>query len=134
ATIRDNRATGRGRTLREIAALPMDPIGSLNRLVRGQWRARGVNPPGHDPGSYVFRIGGGARFAKGLMADSGVGRMGAMLVDLLYGDPFATEYRSPFDVFGVRLMLSSNVVFSSLCYECRVYSRYCINRLVHTGP
>jgi len=45
ATIRDNRATGRGRTLREIAALPMDPIGSLNRLVRGEWRARGVNPP-----------------------------------------------------------------------------------------
>src|SRR6266478_997005 len=71
ATIRDNRATGRGRTLREIAALPRDPIGSLNRLVRGQWRARGVNPPEHDPGSYVFRIGVGARFAKGLIADSG---------------------------------------------------------------
>ncbi len=121
ATIRDNRATGRGRTLREIAALPLDPIGSLNRLVRGQWRARGVNPPEHDPGSYVFRIGGGARFAKGLMADSGVGRMGAMLVDLLYGDPFATEYRSPFDVFGVRLMLSSNGGFSSLRASGRVY-------------
>src|SRR5207249_436623 len=88
ATIRDNRATGRGRTLREIAALPMDPIGSLNRLVRGQWRARGVNPPEHDPGSYVFRIGGGARFAKGLMADSGVRRVGAQLGGLLYGGAF----------------------------------------------
>src|SRR5438876_332363 len=101
ATIRDNRATGRGRTLRELAALPMDPIGSLNRLVRGQWRARGANPPEHDPGSYVLRIGAGARFAKGLIADSGAARMGAMLVDLLYGDPFTTEYRSPFDQFGV---------------------------------
>ncbi len=121
ATIRDNGATGRGRTLRELAALPMDPIGSLNRLARGQWRARGVNPPEHDPGSYVFRIGVGARFAKGLIADSGAARMGAMLVDLLYGDPFATEYRSPFDVFGVRLMLSSNGGFSSLRASGRIY-------------
>src|SRR5438445_9170193 len=86
-------------------SLPMDPIGSLNRLVRGEWRARGVNPPEHDPGPYMFRIGAGARFAKGLMADSGAASMGAVLVDLLYGDPFATEYRSPFDVFGVRLIL-----------------------------
>ena len=51
---------------------------------------------------------------QGLIADSGAARMGAMLVDLLYGDPFTTEYRSPFDQFGVRLMLSSNGGFSSL--------------------
>ncbi len=121
ATIRDNRATGRGRILREIAALPMDPIGSLNRLARGQWRARGANPPEHDPGSYVFRIGVGARFARGLIADSGAARMGAMLVDLLYGDPFTTPYRSPFDQFGVRLMLSSNGGFSSLRASGRIY-------------
>src|SRR6185437_11275083 len=99
----------------------MYPIGSLNRLVRGQWRARGVNPPEHNPGSYVFRIGGGVRVAKRLIADSTSARTGAMLVDLLYGDPFATEYRSPFDVFGVRLMLSSNGGFSSLRASGRVY-------------
>src|SRR5258706_9222649 len=76
ATIRDNGATGRGRTLRELAALPMDPIGSLNRLVRGQWRAPGVNSPRPGPGSYAFRIGGRGRLAGGLMADSGGGRVG----------------------------------------------------------
>src|SRR5258707_4375400 len=112
ATIRDNRARGRGRILREIAALPMDPIGSLNRLVRGQWRARGGNPPEHYPGSYVFRIGVGARFAQGLIADSGAARMGAMLVDLLCGDPVATDDLRPFDVFGVRLLLRFHPGFS----------------------
>src|SRR3977135_3572222 len=90
ATIRDNGASGRGRTLRELAALPMDPIGSLNRLVRGQWRTLGGNPAEPNPGSFMFRIGAGARFAKGLIADSGAARMGAVLVDLLYGDPFVT--------------------------------------------
>src|SRR5258705_10373567 len=88
ATIRDNRATGRGRILREIAALPMDPIGSLNRLARGQWRARGANPPEQDPGLYVFRLRAGARFAWGVFADSAAPRMGGMLVAQLSWDPF----------------------------------------------
>ncbi|MBK7925511.1 MAG: DUF3943 domain-containing protein [Gemmatimonadetes bacterium] len=35
ASIRDNQARGGGRILREIAALPLDPMGGLNRLVRG---------------------------------------------------------------------------------------------------
>src|SRR5258705_1650808 len=68
ATIRDNRATGRGRILREIAALPMDPIGSLNRLVRGQWRARGAKSPGDEPGSIAFCYGRRGGFAGGVVA------------------------------------------------------------------
>ncbi|MGE5802439.1 MAG: DUF3943 domain-containing protein, partial [Gemmatimonadota bacterium] len=69
ATIRDNRATGFNRTIREIGALPIDPIGGFNRLVRGQWKGLGPNPPEHDPGAYVLRLGGGIRFAKRLNAD-----------------------------------------------------------------
>src|SRR6266516_8173142 len=121
ATIRDNGARGRGRTLRELAALPMDPIGGLNRLIRGQWKARGPNPSEHDPGNYVLRVGAGARFAKGLIADSGITSMGALFVDLLYGDPFAQEYKNPFDVFGVRLILSSHGGFNALRASGRLY-------------
>jgi hypothetical protein len=121
ATIRDNGARGRGRTMRELAALPFDPIGGFNRLIRGQWRARGPNPPEHDPGSYVLRIGGGLRFAKGLIADSSTS-MGTLLIDLLYGDPFATEYKDPFDVFGVRLVVNSNGGFNALRASGRLYS------------
>ncbi len=35
ATIRNNEHAGGSRTLRELAALPFDPVGGLNRLVRG---------------------------------------------------------------------------------------------------
>ena len=121
STIRDNRKAGRGRTMRELAALPFDPIGGLNRLVRGDWRARGPNPVEHDPGAYVLRVGGGLRFAKGLVSDSGIARMGSVLVDLLYGDQFAEQYHSPFDVFGVRLMLSSNGGINVLRGSGRLY-------------
>ena len=106
ATIRDNGARGSGRTWKEIASLPLDPIGGLNRLVRGQWGAVGPNPPEHDPGSYMLRLGGGLRFAQGWTSDSGTAQLAALIVDLLYGDPFAQEYRDPFDVFGLRLIVS----------------------------
>jgi len=121
STIRDNQASGRSRTMRELAALPLDPIGGLNRLVRGEWKARGPNPSEHDPGAYVLRVGGGLRFARGLVSDSGIARMGSVVVDLLYGDQFAREYRSPFDVFGVRLMLSTNGGISVLRGSGRLY-------------
>jgi hypothetical protein len=122
ATIRDNRARGRSRTMRELAALPLDPIGSLNRLVHGQWKSVGPNPPEHDPGPYVLRIGGGVRFAKALVADSGALSMGALQVDLLYGDQVAQDYRSPFDVFGVRLILSAKGGFNVLRASGRLYA------------
>ncbi len=107
ATIRDNRRTGLNRTIREISALPIDPIGGFNRILRGQWRGLGPNPPEHDPGAYVLRLGGGIRFAKRLNADSGFWSMGTFLLDLLYGDQVGQEYKAPFDVFNVRLLITS---------------------------
>jgi hypothetical protein len=122
ATIRDNRARGGARIRRELAALPMDPIGGLNRLLRGQWKAIGPNPPEHDPGDYVLRLGGGLRMNKGWISDSGVTSMGAFVVDLFYGDPFTQEYRQPFDVFGARLILTSGSgSFNALRASGRLY-------------
>jgi hypothetical protein len=121
ASIRDNTARGRPRTLRELAALPMDPIGGLNRILRGQWKGTGPNPPEHDPGSYVLRVGAGLRFAEGLVSDSGIAKMGAVVIDLLYGDQFGQEYKSPFDVFGARLVLSPNGGFQTLRASGRLY-------------
>lgn len=121
ASIRDNTARGRPRTLRELAALPMDPIGGLNRILRGQWKGTGPNPPEHDPGSYVLRVGAGLRFAEGLVSDSGIAKMGAVVIDLLYGDQFGQEHKSPFDVFGARLVLSPNGGFQTLRASGRLY-------------
>ncbi len=58
ATIRDNRATGMSRFMREVAALPVDPIGGVNRVVRGEWTARGPNPPDDKPTNFVLPVGG----------------------------------------------------------------------------
>ena len=122
STIRDNGARGPSRTLREIAALPFDPIGGLNRLLCGQWKAVGINPREHDPAAYVLRVGAGARFAKGLVNDS-VASMGAVVVDLLYGDQFAGAYRTPFDVFNARLIVSSKGGLNALRVSGRLYGR-----------
>ncbi len=122
STIRNNQSRGRSRTLKELAALPFDPIGSFNRLVRGEWKAIGPNPPEHDPGSYMLRLGAGVRYAKQLVADSGLNSIGAFQLDFLYGDQVAQEYRAPFDVFGVRLILSSNGGFNVLRASGRLYA------------
>lgn len=121
ATIRDNQARGAARTWREIAALPFDPIAGLNRLARGQWRARFPNPPEHNPEAFVLRVHGGVRFAEGLEVDS-IARIGAVVIDLLYGDQFARQYSRPFDVFGVRAVLSSAGVFNALRASGRLFS------------
>ncbi|MFN2570168.1 MAG: DUF3943 domain-containing protein [Gemmatimonadales bacterium] len=122
ATIRDNGARGAKRTFRELAALPLDPVGSLNRLLRGEWKGTGRNPAEHDPAAYVFLLGAGARFAKGLMRDS-IASMGAIVVDLLYGDQFAGEYKQPFDVFNVRLIMSSHTGLNAFRASGRLYGR-----------
>ena len=59
SSLRDNKDRGISRIMREISALPFDPMGGLNRLVRGQWTAIGANPPEHDPESYAVSAGGG---------------------------------------------------------------------------
>lgn len=131
ASIRDNQATGRARTGRELLALPFDPIGSLNRLARGQWRERFANPPEHDAGSFVFRLHAGLRFAEGLEADS-VARLGALVVDLIYGDPFRKPDGRPFNVFGVRALLSTGGGFNALRGTGRLWGRELTGDDAHT--
>jgi hypothetical protein len=121
ATIRDNRAGGVTRIMREIGALPLDPVGGFNRLLRGQWSERGPNPPEHAPKDYVLRLGGGLRFAKRLIDDSGSVSMSTFLLDLLYGDQVGQEFTKPFDVFNVRVLLSSYGGLNALRASGRLY-------------
>lgn len=109
ASVRDNTTTGRERVLREVAALPFDPIAAFNRMVRGEWRRQGDNPPEHEPGGYLLRVSTGARFA----ADSGfvdqvntTTSSSMIIVDLTFGDPFLKPYEQPFDVLDVRMQVS----------------------------
>lgn len=109
ANIRDNGATGSARTWREIAALPFDPVGGLNRLIRGEWAQTGPNPPEHRRGALTLR----ARVGFRVVADSGfvddddtVSGSPTFQADLKYGDAFRTPYEAPFDVFFVRVQVS----------------------------
>ena len=106
ASIRDNHARGSGRFGREAAALVVDPVGGLNRLLNGEWSRVGPNPPEHDPGAFFFRFHVGGRF----VGDSGSLRhasgAGTVITDLSYGDPFVRSFERPFDNFAVRLQLT----------------------------
>lgn len=120
ASIRNNEARGSARTWREIAALPLDPMGGINRLFRGEWRERKPNPPEHNPEAFILRVGGGVRFAA--ENDSGdVATLGSVVIDLVYGDPFR-PYRSPFDVFGMRAIVSEGGGLSIVRVAGRLYA------------
>ncbi len=104
ATIRDEQARGAGRLTREIVALGLDPVGGLNRLIRGEWRRVGPNPPEHDPSAFFYGATVGVRH---LSSDAGAGTNGpSVSLDLGYGDPFTRPYRDPFDVFAMHLQVS----------------------------
>jgi Domain of unknown function (DUF3943) len=109
ASIRDNGATGTARVSREIAALPFDPITGLNRLVRGDWKRTGANPPEHTPEGYLLRISAGARVVEDsgfIDRESSTSGSASLVVDLDYGDPFSKPYETAFDVIEVRMQLS----------------------------
>ena len=127
ASIRDNTRHGAARTWREMGALPFDPIGGLNRLLRGEWTRHEANPPEHDPGAYVFRVQAGARYTDGRLPGTPTSLVG-VVVDLRYGNPFLRPYRAPFDVFGVRAILSSPGGLDVLRASGRLFAKD-LNRL-----
>jgi hypothetical protein len=102
----DEEVEGGERIARELAALAINPVGGLNRLVRGQWTRRGVNPEGRLPESYLV----GAKLGGRRVEESGSPPRGTtsptVLVDVAWGDAFDTEYSGPFDVFDVRAQVS----------------------------
>ena len=104
ATIRNNENGGSGRTLRELAALPFDPVGGLNRLVRGEWSRRGPNPSEHNPVGTVLRVGGGIGRVRG--PDQPTSTSSILFADLKYGDAYVDTLRKPFDAFSARILLA----------------------------
>ena len=106
SSIRDERKTGGARRFREIAAIPFDPVGALNRGLRGQWTKIGENSAVHDPQSYVFRLASGFRATVDTGEVEDVLKSGTIVADLQVGDIFERRFESPYDVFSVRAQLS----------------------------
>ena len=110
ATIRDNQADGGGRVLREVAALPFDPVGSVNRLFRGEWTRIGPNPSEHNPVGTVLRMGGGAGIVRAPNTSitdlKGAELSSIVFADVKYGDSYVDTLRKPFDAFSMQLLLA----------------------------
>ncbi len=105
ALVRDDRRRGAGRAFREMAALPLDPVGTVHRWLGGGFSRVGPNPADRHPGSLGLVVQAGGRSAD----DSGSARTTttpSILVDLAYGDPYRRPYDRPFDVFTVRMQVS----------------------------
>lgn len=125
-SIRNNRAHGSGRILREIAAMPWDPVGGINRLVRGEWSKQFDNPDEHRPQAFVLRTSTGVRITddpEGEQGNDDLQYSGTLVTDFLYGDPFTTPYAEPFDVFAVRLQVSTKGSVNVLRASGRLFGR-----------
>jgi len=105
ALVRDNQARGAARLFRELAAIPLDPVGSIKRLISGGFSRVSPNPADRDPEALSLQLQTGARLA----VDSGIagGRViaGSIVAEIAYGDPFGKPYEKPFDVFRARLQI-----------------------------
>ena len=110
ATIRNNEIGGKPRVLRELAALPFDPVGSVNRLLGGEWGRTAPNPSEHNPVATVLQAGGGAGIVRGpgslLSSLKGAKFSSILFADLKYGDSYVDSLRKPFDAFSARILLA----------------------------
>lgn len=106
ALVLDEEAQGSERIGREVAALVINPLGGLNRLVRGQWTRRGTNPVDRLPESYSFSAKLGGRRVQETLPGKPPQSSPTLLVDISLGDVFETEPRAPFDVVEFRAQMS----------------------------
>jgi hypothetical protein len=117
--IRDPRATGRSRLLKEIAATVIDPVTGINRFISGDSsRVSGK------PADMVPETLGGFASAGVLWQGSNTRAFEAdgdpfLEMDLRYGDSAKGRSRTPYDAFAVRLRFGGGSAFS----EARVRGR-----------
>jgi hypothetical protein len=108
--ILDNTKSGKKRLLREIAALPVNPIGQFNRFVSG--RATTVQGNPDDP--YEWRppnltlqlAVGGRVIGEGESITQNTNYYGFVEFDALYGSAFENERHKPFDRFDTAMQLN----------------------------
>lgn len=101
----DNTATGAGRTWREIGSLVLNPIGGVNRAVRGEWGEISANPPEWRPSAVLGLLDVGYRnitqSVPGSPDEIGETQLNASFL-LSYGDPVQDLGKTPFSYFAIR--------------------------------
>ena len=95
--ILDDSAAGRERFWREAAALAVNPVRGVNRVLRGQVRARGAVLPGASP-AVSITAGLGAR-ALSASGSEGPAAGTQAYIGIEYGESFDVQGNKPYDWF-----------------------------------
>jgi hypothetical protein len=122
ALVLDNTATD-GRNAREVAAMLIDPVGGFFRVIHGQWRKVGENPPDRRPDVLRLNLHTGAlwRGAGGTLDQARA--FPYVELDFDYGDLIRTPGRNPFDAFQSRFVVGGGKGVSELIVMGRVYGK-----------
>ena len=129
ALVRDNRARGAERILREVAAAPLDPVGTIRRLLAGDFTRVTADSSARVPGALTLQLEGGARLAVDSGPDHRRSLASTLVAELDYGDPFTTRYAEPFDVFTARLLIGAGAYpVNELRVAGRLFSHEFTNR------
>ena len=102
--LRDNRATGVERFLRELSGAIVDPMGGFNRLVHGELNRQYANPDERFPSRFSVVADLGYRHVGAGASDP---NQGILSLSAVYGDAFAGEIRKPFDTFWLEADVST---------------------------
>ena len=101
--ILDNTKSGKRRTWREIAAVPVNPVRQFNRFLSGDAsRVQGNPEDPYDwrPPHLALQLNAGARvIGQGDSISENTNYYGFLEFDVLFGSPFENERRKPFDRF-----------------------------------
>jgi hypothetical protein len=117
--VRDTKATGRSRLLKEIAATAIDPVTGLNRFMSDDSSRVSDKPPDMVPTKLSAVTSAGVLW-QGTNSNAFSGNGDPFLeTDVLYGEPTEGRSRTPYDAFGVRLQFGGGGVFT----EARVRGR-----------
>ena len=105
----DNEATGKERVWREIGAAMLNPVGGLNRLLRGETHKVTANPTNWHPSAILGVLDFGYRRTAQSIG-TGVIEPGSnqwnLSFLLSYGDPVKDLARKPFSYFAIRADLA----------------------------
>ena len=117
--IRDPRATGRSRLLKEIAATVIDPVTGINRFISGDSSRVSGKPADMVPETLAGFAVGRRALARLELARVRGGRRSVPRNGPEYGDSAKGRSRTPYDAFAVRMRFGGGSGFS----EARVRGR-----------
>jgi hypothetical protein len=118
--IRNPRATGRSRTMREIAATAVDPMTGLNRFLTGDASRVMDKPEDMVPSALGAVTSFGVLWRNPSQSDMASTVDPVVEVDVLYGDAEKGESRTPYDAFGVRMTFGGGTAISEVSVRGRL--------------